>query len=221
MKSKLVPESYAASGHGNRTSNTDQYFRRIIKFKSHLEPDQSNDISFMPASHRDGGRDNRNYKYDLITSSHEMDVGYTEVPQKLVPEVSINTVQSTSVEEPPPPVSTSTEQPETTTSQSATTSEPTTTTPPEWSTPAVTMADLGPITTISPPTRPTVQRKKPASLWSEHNRRPLKVVQKKVSLANNSSNVSGSRAMWSTWGKWTGCSRTCGGGVRSQERTCR
>lgn len=89
---KSLPTTITASSPDNRnTTDKSSYFRRIIKFKTDHEPDHHpNDISFMPD--REGvrgggeGEDNydRNYKYDLITSSEEEQLTSTSIPEPTI-----------------------------------------------------------------------------------------------------------------------------------------
>lgn len=243
LKSKTTPSEDKSS-----------YFRRIIKFKSEAEPEQSNDISFMPdqsslESHTTD--DTKNYKYDLITSSEEEELkarNVTTSTEKPNPSQPVATKQirgnKVSLEEATSTTEASSTSPSTTPPQPTTTEDYATSTVDQF-------LDTPPL----PPTTTemSVKRsKKPPSLWNDRNRAPLSN-DLKTSTTTSTTTTSTTTAttstteatppnspppeskatppkqqmghkrsaVWSAWSAWSGCSRSCGGGVRSQERTCR
>lgn len=232
----------------SQNSSNNSYFRRIIKFKTKIEPESSNDISFMPDQRFPAGPNNdvSSYKYDLITSSEESagaDFNISTTPPNVVVETRSMTNRRTTEE--PDTFDSMTDQVVT---QSATASPLATTTTTivdiseDWTTTSTEAVaeTTTPITVKTPPIgedRKTHRR--PPSLWNERNRRPLNVgneLPKAEIIANattlprqvttnakesSSKKNPSKRAIWGSWGPWSECSRSCGGGVRRQERTCR
>lgn len=235
---KLKPQQQQQPSMEGNLGDKSSYFRRIIKFKSDVEPQQTNDISFMPDQSAEGhssDENHKNYKYDLITSAEEEEEqvnGTSATPtssstlqpttivtkhfQQSVSDREIQLEQSTSTES----VSTTTLLPPPTTTTTTESDELMTTTT---------------FLTTELPTRPPIKKiRRPSSLWNDRNRRPLTLINRdrttttrtvqppplKISTAK-ATKKSQRRAVWSTWSEWSDCSRSCGGGVRSQERTCR
>lgn len=227
------------------STDKSSYFRRIIKFKSEGEPEHNPAISFMPNQSLEDSSadDNKNYKYDLITSPEEQEGHRHQPPPIIVTNQIPSSLARDNELKPKEKLLTNSEK-----NQSTTTA-----------TYQVMTTDAGPETTTTPftaesSTTPQSFKKirKPSSLWNDVNRHPLTLTKEDAApspppktttsappthpftttsslpvtdvstaamptLAKKSSR----RAVWSTWSEWSHCSRSCGGGVRSQERMCR